>query len=141
MRDSLPITGPLDYLWDHIHLLAAKNPGAFLNLGADLPPAWRFWIFTMACTVFLAGLVAYILNSKPHPSALIGLTLILAGGFGNLIDRYAQGHVTDFILLTAGHLHTGIFNLADVAITMGAAILTFSHWMAARAEIRPRRPE
>lgn len=128
MRDSLSVTGPLHYLWNHIHLLSAENPGAFLNLGADLPESWRFWIFTISCTVFLAGLTAYILNSEPNPSALIGLTLILAGGFGNLIDRYTQGHVTDFILLTTGNLHTGIFNLADVAITGGAAILAFAQW-------------
>ena len=57
-------------------------------------------------------------------SPLRSLALILAGGLGNQIDRLLfQGGVTDFLFLTLGPLHTGIFNVADMAIMAGALLL------------------
>jgi signal peptidase II len=50
----------------------------------------------------------------------VGFSLFLAGGLGNWIDRLANdGRVIDFVSLGLGPLHTGIFNVADVAITAG----------------------
>ena len=57
------------------------------------------------------------------PVTAIGMTslaLIVAGGIGNLIDRLRfGGYVTDFLYLHAWRLHTGVFNVADMAITGG----------------------
>ena len=50
---------------------------------------------------------------------VMGLILAVGGGMGNLIDRIAHGAVVDFVSLGIGPLRTGIFNLADVAITIG----------------------
>jgi signal peptidase II len=48
------------------------------------------------------------------------IAFIIGGGIGNLIDRLRYGgFVTDFIYLAAGPLHTGVFNIADMAITGG----------------------
>jgi len=52
------------------------------------------------------------------------VALLFAGGVGNLIDRVTSGgSVVDFIKLGIGPVRTGIFNVADVAITVGALIL------------------
>ena len=46
--------------------------------------------------------------------------MIALGGAGNLIDRvFRDGHVVDYLVVNVGPLHTGVFNLADIAITLG----------------------
>lgn len=124
VRDTLPVSGPLSYLGDSVRLQYAENPGAFLNLGARLPLIMRFWIFNVCVSLFLIVLAFAILRgSATRPRTLIGLTLILGGGIGNLIDRFSFGHVTDFLLLSFGGFHTGIFNVADIMITFGTLLL------------------
>jgi signal peptidase II len=59
---------------------------------------------------------------------LISLALIFAGGIGNIIDRLLfEKHVSDFINIGIGDLRTGIFNFADVYVTLGViSFLLFS---------------
>ena len=69
----------------------------------------------------------------------VALALILAGGVGNLIDRLRfVGRVTDFLYLSAGPLHTGVFNVADMAITLGILWLAVS-WGVASFHATRRR--
>jgi signal peptidase II len=68
------------------------------------------------------------------PLRFVALVLVLAGGVGNQLDRVLQaGLVTDFINLGVGPLRTGIFNVADVAITCGAIGLIAS-WRGKSAD-------
>jgi len=55
----------------------------------------------------------------------LGLSLILGGAIGNLIDRFRHGEVIDFLDFHVGAYHWPAFNVADSAITMGAALLAF----------------
>ena len=55
--------------------------------------------------------------------AQIGLCLIFGGGVSNLIDRVARGWVIDFLNVGIGSLRTGIFNVADMALMLGVAIV------------------
>lgn len=102
-----------------------ENPGAFLGLGADLPAALRFWIFTVVAVLLLAGLVVYAWRASAQTSTLmlVGISLLVAGGLGNLIDRIVNdGRVVDFMLVGVGWLRTGVFNVADMALTAGVII-------------------
>lgn len=57
-----------------------------------------------------------------------GLTFILAGGAGNLIDRLiCNGQVTDFLVLRCGAWHTGVFNIADMAVLFGVLLLMVTY--------------
>ncbi|MET0554978.1 MAG: signal peptidase II, partial [Vicinamibacteria bacterium] len=56
----------------------------------------------------------------------VGLGLVWAGGLSNLLDRVRDGHVVDFVMLSAGPLRTGVFNVADVAITAGVVLVLFA---------------
>jgi signal peptidase II len=104
-------------------LTYTENRGAFLSLGANLPADVRAWLFNGVVAVGLAALAVYVAR---HPD--VPLALVLAGGVGNLIDRLRfEGRVTDFLYLHAGPLHTGVFNVADMAITLGVV------WMGVRA--------
>ena len=55
--------------------------------------------------------------------ALLGLWLLFAGGFSNLVDRVVHGRVVDFLNVGIGPVRTGIFNVADMAIMLGVALL------------------
>lgn len=73
----------------------------------------------------LIALLGYILFSKAaSPSSILAYALLLAGGLGNLIDRLMYGgYVVDFINIGIGPLRTGVFNVADVVVVVGALML------------------
>jgi signal peptidase II len=78
--------------------------------------------------VFLFAILLLAARLKWSRLATIGLLLFLGGGFSNLIDRVAMGSVIDFMNLGIGSFRTGIFNVADVAIMAGIAILIVEPW-------------
>lgn len=123
-RDTLNMSGPLQYLSGSVRLEHAQNPGVFLSLGAELPPSFKFWLFNVAVAVGLLA-IAYFLIAKKQvsPFMTVGLSLVLGGGAGNLIDRFLYGSVTDFLILSLGPLHTGIVNIADMVIVFGIALM------------------
>jgi signal peptidase II len=103
-----------------IEFTFAENPGAFLSLGSSFPHRAR--IAFIACVgIGLTLLFAYLVSaSRLLWMPFWGLALVWAGGMSNLIDRFRHhGFVTDFVVVRVGPLHTGIFNLADLAITIG----------------------
>ena len=122
-RDTLSSTR-MEFLGGVIRLEHAENSGAFMNFGEHFSESLRFWIFTFGVAVCLS-LSLGVLWKKTQLDKwnTIALTLVVAGGFGNLIDRAVKGSVTDFFNLGIGWFRTGIFNLADVAVMLGAAIL------------------
>lgn len=124
---------PLSYAGGMFRVQYAENPGAFLSLFGNFDPAVRFWVLTVANGVILLGLGGYlVIGRRIDLWSWIALAGILAGGVGNLIDRIRfEGRVIDFLILSTGPLslpglgevRTGIFNVADVAITAGFLML------------------
>ncbi len=124
--DHLKGTPPQSYWGDTFRIQYAENPGAFLSLAADLSPTVRFWLLTVSNGIVLAIVGAVLLFRRDIDRlSLIALALILAGGVGNLIDRVTtqEGVVIDFLNLGIGGLRTGVFNVADMAITAGFCLL------------------
>jgi len=117
------------YLNDTFRISYAENHGAFLSLGSTLSDSTRFWLLTVSVGVFLTGLFFYMIFSrKLDKPSIIGFSLMFAGGTSNLYDRAMNnGAVIDFLNLGIGSLRTGIFNIADMYIMLGAAILIFAH--------------
>lgn len=112
------------FLGDVFRLELVENPGAFLSLGATLPPRIRSVVLTwgVLALVLAAAWVAVVRPAARHVS--LGAALVAGGGLGNLWDRIAaNGYVTDFLNLGIGGLRTGVFNVADLAIVGGAALL------------------
>lgn len=124
----------ISFAADTVRLQYAKNTGAFLSLGSSLPDPWRHLVFTVLVALFLLGLLFYTLfNGALATNHALFLSLICAGGISNLIDRIAfDGRVVDFLNIGIGPLRTGIFNVADMAITAGAALLTLDTLMQPR---------
>lgn len=108
-----------------VRLHYAENPGAFLSLGAELPAAVRRAVFTVGSGLLLLALGGFVLLQRQAGRLeTIAVALIVGGGVSNLVDRVLRdGRVVDFVQLVFGPLHTGIFNVADVALTTGALLL------------------
>lgn len=118
------------FLADTVRLECTENAGAFLGLGADWPRPLRLAVFTFGNTLLLTALVVAAVRLRWNGPALIGLAFVVAGGVSNLADRLVRGAVTDFINVGLGPLRTGIFNVADVAILVGAAIVVLARLRA-----------
>lgn len=101
--------GPLD-------LRLGYNTGAAFSIGNSLP-GWVLIAVTATVTLAVAGYAWHTAGRSGGPRVLlVGLSAVLAGALGNVIDRAGDGRVTDY-------LYTGwfaTFNLADVFITLGA---------------------
>lgn len=119
-KTHLPSRPPYVLLNGAVRIQYAENTGAFLSLGAELPEHARFLLFVVLVGSILVAGLAFAFSSR-HLGLVqkFGLILAVGGGIGNLIDRIAHGAVVDFVSLGIGPLRTGIFNLADVAITAG----------------------
>ena len=144
--EHLTIPEPIRLLGDTIRLQSTSNTGGFLGLGAGFSEPVRFWIFIVLSAATLAGAVWYAWSAEEadHPLIVLGISLILGGGFSNLIDRVVNnGKVVDFMNVGIGGLRTGIFNVADVAIMAGPVVLLFGAVAlykaekAAQAEVQP----
>ena len=112
-------------------LRLAENPGSFLSLGDSLSKSLRRSIFTFGVAAGLFGLLTYlVLGGRFSWRSFIGFGMVWAGGTSNLIDRIGRdGLVTDFLFIRIGPFHSGIFNLADVIIMIGAAVVAYDWWL------------
>ncbi|MEZ5320001.1 MAG: signal peptidase II [Vicinamibacterales bacterium] len=110
------------YLGDTIRLEYVRNPGGFLSLGATLPPAVRAAVFTVATGTMLVLVTVAALRRGLSGWPALGLALFVSGGLSNWADRVTHGSVVDFLNVGIGSLRTGVFNVADVAIMVGAGL-------------------
>ena len=117
----------ISYANDMFRFQYAENHGAFLGLGSNLTEEYRFKIFTIAVSFALAAMLIYTTFSKKLSTyGVFALSLAIGGGISNLYDRVVNnGAVVDFLNIGIGGLRTGIFNVADVFIMVGFAMLLF----------------
>lgn len=110
------------------NIVHTQNTGMAFGLFADSTGAWRTIILIgvafgilLLVTVTLWKLPAQLPPGQKYTR--LALALILGGAIGNLYDRIARGSVTDFLEFYLGEYHWPAFNIADSAITLGAALL------------------
>jgi signal peptidase II len=120
--ESLAGAPARSFLADTFRLTYAENPGGFLSLGADMSPAIRTAIFSVATAVILVALAVWAWRHRSRTWQTVAVALFIAGGASNWLDRFRDGHVVDFMNIGIGWLRTGVFNVADVAIMLGAAL-------------------
>jgi len=106
-----------------LDVVRARNPGVAFSL-FDGGAGWQKWFFSGLAIVVSVVLVGWIAR-LPRAAKVQGaaLALILAGAIGNMLDRLRLGSVVDFILAHWHDHYFWAFNVADAAITVGAALL------------------
>lgn len=134
-RERLAGTPPRSFLAGTVRLAYTENSGGFLSLGENLPTVFRTAVFTIGTGMMLLALTVLAFRFRGHRWRVIGLTLFAAGGASNWADRVTQGRVVDFMNVGVGPVRTGVFNVADVAIMCGTALLLIAE-IAGRREDR-----
>lgn len=95
---------------------------------------WQRWLFIGLALSVSLGIIVWLcrLPSGAHRLLAAGLALVLGGAVGNVIDRIRLGHVIDFIHFHWERAYFPAFNVADSAITVGAAFLLLDALMEPR---------
>ena len=110
-------------VFPHFNLMLAHNPGAAFSFLADAG-GWQRWFFAAIAVTITGVMVFWIYRLKPSQRWLAcALALVIGGALGNLWDRLTLGYVIDFLDFWWGDYHFPAFNIADSAITVGAAML------------------
>jgi signal peptidase II len=110
------------------NLTLAFNHGAAFSFLGDAG-GWQRWLFILLAVGVSMILVLWLAKTPKSQQVLVlGLTLILAGAIGNVIDRIYLYYVIDFIDFHWGSWHYPTFNIADIAITFGALLLVWDAW-------------
>ena len=121
---TMPLYGSKTVIPNFIDIVHVHNAGVAFGLlnGAEHPQ--RSLVTTGLALIALIGIAYYARHVRAEERvARFGLSLILGGAVGNLIDRMRQGYVIDFVDVYWGDWHFWAFNVADAAISVGAALV------------------
>jgi len=111
-------------------LVLAFNKGAAFSFLAG-EDGWQRWLFA-AIAIAACVAMAWLLRRGGSALFCAGLALIIGGALGNLYDRLVLGHVVDFLLVHYRGWYFPAFNVADSAITIGAAALIVDSFLDRR---------
>jgi signal peptidase II len=121
-----------------LDLIVAWNPGISYSLLRATTDIERYLLLALALAAVVL-LFVWLWRSRSRPTAF-ALGLIVGGALGNAYDRWAYGAVADFFRFHVGDLSWYVFNLADVAIVAGVALLLLES-LFPTAFTRPKRRE
>jgi len=123
---SIPVFDTVEVIPNLLNLVHVHNPGVAFGFLNDLDGAYQKLVTTLLALGALVGIAYYARHVRTDEwLARLGLSVILGGALGNLIDRVRLGYVTDFVDIYWGTWHFWAFNVADASITIGA-ILVFA---------------
>jgi signal peptidase II len=116
-----------------LDIVLTYNTGAAFSMLADAA-GWQRWLFVALALGVSVTLVVWLRRLAAATQGLIacGLALIIGGALGNMLDRLRLGHVIDFVHAHWGQHYFPAFNVADSAITVGAALLLLDALREAR---------
>ncbi|AWX15677.1 signal peptidase II [Mergibacter septicus] len=116
------------------NLTYVRNYGAAFSFLAE-HNGWQKYFFILLA-MFISGLLTYWLSKSPRSAKLLncGYACIIGGALANMLDRLYNGFVIDFLDFHWKIYHYPIFNLADVAICVGAGCLILDHFLHHKRE-------
>jgi len=128
----VPLYGkvPINFFVNVTH---QQNQGAAFSFLAD-QSGWQRWFFVVLATAVSGVMIAWLWRIRQEGPILLmaGLSFVLGGAIGNLIDRAMLGYVTDFIQVWFGSWAFPSFNVADSAITVGAVLLVIDAFLVSK---------
>jgi signal peptidase II len=131
-RALLPRGVPHEVLGNTVRFTLVYNPGAAFGLNLGPQSRWIFAALTIVALVILSRL--YRSTSPGHASRVAALAFVCAGATGNLIDRMrSMFGVVDFIDVGIGDSRWPTFNVADMAVSVGAGLLAWVLWQEDRS--------
>ena len=115
--------GDSRYISSFFNLVRAHNEGAAFSFLSDAG-GWQRWFFTFLSTAISLVIIVWLVR-LPRQKIIeaVALSLILGGALGNLYDRVTLGYVVDFLDFHWAGWHFAAFNVADMAISVGAGLI------------------
>ena len=111
-----------------LSLTYVHNTGAAFSFLSQAG-GWQRWFFAGLAVVMSGFMTLWLLRLQSHQRLVAcGLSLVLGGAIGNLIDRVAYGYVIDFIDVYYSNWHWPAFNIADSAICIGVGLLLIDNF-------------
>lgn len=124
VRQNISYHEQIVLIEDHLTLTKTENEGAFLGFGDTLPEPLRIMVLTILPLLLIGISLIYLLKKNNLSNLIIlGACFMIGGGIGNIFDRIMYGSVTDFLHIDFVLFQTGIFNMADVSIMVGAFLI------------------
>lgn len=124
IRDRFSYEEEISFFDRHFIVTKIENTGAFLSLGDSLPSFFRLLLLTILPIALLLFVVGFLIFKNQMPKVtVLSICFMIGGGLGNVYDRVLYGSVTDFLFLDFGLFRTGVFNMADVSITVGVGLM------------------
>jgi signal peptidase II len=130
VRERISSAENISLLYNHFHLMKVENTGAFLSLGDNIPAPVKFVLLTLLPLLVLLVALGFLIYKKGiEKIPLVAACFIVGGGIGNVYDRLLHHSVTDFMHIGFGIFQTGIFNMADVSVSVGVIVfLGYYYW-------------
>ncbi|HTE46944.1 MAG TPA: signal peptidase II [Gemmatimonadaceae bacterium] len=127
VNQLIPQRLPRDVYGEWIRFTLVRNPGAAFGLNVGPHSRWIFMVLTIVALIILSRL--YVATRQGDFVRTLSLALVCGGAVGNLIDRIKQpGSVVDFIDIGFGDSRWPTFNVADMAVSLGAFLLAWVLW-------------
>jgi signal peptidase II len=141
VRQRVEFNESISLLDDFVTLTKVENTGAFLSLGHNLSRMAYITLMIIIPLIVIGYALYYLMTSNLHSKLFIlGLCLVVGGGFGNIIDRILYSSVTDFLHFNFVIFQTGIVNMADISVTAGFFILIYELYIN-RHRLNPKMSE
>ena len=113
-----------------VDVVNLRNPGVSYSM-FEMKGSAGQWLLTALALVVSMGIVFWLSRAANWLTAA-ALGLVLGGAIGNAIDRPLMGGVVDFVSLHAGGFNWYVFNIADIGIVVGAALLLYESVLGSR---------
>jgi signal peptidase II len=136
VRGRLSYANSIEVIPGLLDLTRVHNTGAAFGMLNAIDFPYKPVVIPLVATAALAGLALYAatLDASQRLSR-VGLTFVVAGAAGNLIDRVAYGYVLDFVDFYWNDWHFWAFNVADASITVGVVFMILDLLGAGRARV------
>jgi len=130
VRQTIEYSEVIPVIKNIITLTKVENTGAFLSLGDSLSRPLFILLMVIIPLLLLFYATHLILTSKGmNIWVFTGISFIIGGGLGNIIDRIIYSSVTDFLHFNFILFQTGIVNVADMAVTAGFFIIIVGYFI------------
>lgn len=130
IRDNFAIGETIEVIGDNVMITHIKNSG--IAFGLHFPGIQYLSYFAFIAVLWL--LISYVKTEKPSMVNYVAFIMIISGAIGNLVDRFINGSVADMIMVGIKGHYWPIFNIADIAVTVGVTIFLLAGYIENRKE-------
>ncbi len=126
--ENLANSSPAEIIPGFFNLVLVFNSGAAFGILNNADTTWQTWLFLIVTFLAIILIIHLLRTMVKDKFSFLGLAFIMGGALGNMLDRLRYQAVVDFLDFYVGSWHWPAFNVADIAICVGAGLVMISLW-------------